>query len=257
VQWIFGQDGSIEVAVELSGIMLTKGINGRTCEVCVDAAGSLAAAREDRHGTLVAPHVVATNHQHFFNARLDLDVDGASNSVAEMNVHSVEPRPDNPYQNAFVMEKTSLTTEKAAQRDLSLADARVWEVFAPGKKNALGHDPGYLLEPGHTAVPYLAPGSPLRVRAPFLDHAVRVTRMRAEERYSGGEYPNQSLGGDGLRKWVEDDEALAASDLVLWYTFGVTHIPRPEDWPVMSVARTGFRLVPSGFFARNPALDVP
>ena len=44
---------------------------------------------------------------------------------------------------------------------------------------------------------------------------------------------------------------------MLWYTFGVTHVPRPEDWPVMPVEYTGFSLVPVGFFDRNPALDVP
>jgi primary-amine oxidase len=38
---------------------------------------------------------------------------------------------------------------------------------------------------------------------------------------------------------------------------GVTHIPRTEDWPIMPVHTAGFRLVPAGFFSRNPALDSP
>ena len=38
---------------------------------------------------------------------------------------------------------------------------------------------------------------------------------------------------------------------------GVTHIPRPEEWPVMPVTHVGFKLIPAGFFTRNPALDVP
>ncbi len=45
--------------------------------------------------------------------------------------------------------------------------------------------------------------------------------------------------------------------MVLWHTFGVTHVPRPEDLPVMPVETCGFRLSPAGFFDRNPALDVP
>ena len=53
------------------------------------------------------------------------------------------------------------------------------------------------------------------------------------------------------------DRELADVDLVLWYTFGLTHVPRPEDWPVMPVTRIGFRLVPSCFFDGNPGLDVP
>ena len=51
--------------------------------------------------------------------------------------------------------------------------------------------------------------------------------------------------------------AIVDADIVVWHTFGVTHIPRPEDWPVMPVEYTGFTLVPFGFFDRNPALDVP
>ena len=45
--------------------------------------------------------------------------------------------------------------------------------------------------------------------------------------------------------------------MVVWYTFGVTHFVRPEDWRVMPVEYTGFLLTPFGFFDRNPALDVP
>ena len=43
----------------------------------------------------------------------------------------------------------------------------------------------------------------------------------------------------------------------MWHTFGLTHFPRPEDWPVMPVDYTGFTLKPVGFFDRNPTLDVP
>jgi primary-amine oxidase len=38
---------------------------------------------------------------------------------------------------------------------------------------------------------------------------------------------------------------------------GITHIPRPEEWPVLASHNAGFKLMPCGFFVRNPALDVP
>jgi primary-amine oxidase len=44
---------------------------------------------------------------------------------------------------------------------------------------------------------------------------------------------------------------------VLWYVFGIHHVTRPEEWPVMSVDTVSFWLKPVGFFDRNPALDVP
>jgi primary-amine oxidase len=45
--------------------------------------------------------------------------------------------------------------------------------------------------------------------------------------------------------------------VVLWYTLGAHHVVRPEDWPVMPCAYTGFHLKPVGFFDGNPALDIP
>ncbi|CAF4224513.1 unnamed protein product, partial [Adineta steineri] len=53
------------------------------------------------------------------------------------------------------------------------------------------------------------------------------------------------------------DDSLVNCDLVTWYTFGINHIVRAEDWPVMPVETVGFRLQPVGFFAGSPAMDVP
>ena len=61
----------------------------------------------------------------------------------------------------------------------------------------------------------------------------------------------------GLEEWTKKDRDLENKDVVLWHVFGVTHIPRPEDFPVMPVERAGFALKPAGFFSRNPAIDIP
>ncbi len=74
---------------------------------------------------------------------------------------------------------------------------------------------------------------------------------------AAGLYVNQSKGGGGLPAWTAAKRSLDHKDVVLWYTMGVTHIPRPEDWPVMPVHKASFKLMPAGFFDRNPALDVP
>ena len=91
-----------------------------------------------------------------------------------------------------------------------------------------------------------------------LRHAQPVGHaVRPRGAAGGGDYPNQHRGGAGLPEWTAQDRPIVDTDIVLWHTFGVTHIPRPEDWPVMPVEYTGFTLVPFGFFDRNPALDVP
>ena len=79
-------------------------------------------------------------------------------------------------------------------------------------------------------------------RAGFLGRHLWVTPYRPDEKYAAGDYPNQRAEGDGLPQWTEADRPIADTDLVVWYTFGHTHIPRPEDWPVMPVHRIGFML---------------
>ena len=97
----------------------------------------------------------------------------------------------------------------------------------------------------------------VRKRAGFLNAHLWVTPYEPSERYAAGDYISQSPGGEGLVKWTKANRSVENTDIVVWYTLGVTHIPRPEEWPVMPVHRTGFKLMPAGFFARNPALDVP
>jgi primary-amine oxidase len=241
--WIFHQDGALEMRVSLTGIMAVKGVP---------------AGAHDPYSHMVAKNVAAPHHQHFFNFRLDLDVDGAMpNRVLEMNSAPVPAGPQNPYGNAFTMRETPLPSEREAQRNLNLTSSRKWIVVNPSAANALGHPTGYALLPGENATPFAQPDSWLRKRAGFLNAHIWVTPYRASEIYAAGDYPNQSRGDDGLVKWTAADRPLDDHDVVLWYTMGITHNPRPEDWPVMPVHAAGFKLVPWGFFNRNPALDLP
>jgi primary-amine oxidase len=243
--WIFRQDGTMELQAVLTGIMLTKGVQ--------DGADH---AADGRFGHMVAPNLAAVHHQHFFNFRLDFDIDEGPNSVREVNTRALAPGPDNPALNAFVMEETPLRSEAEAQRDMNLASARRWVVINPASHNALGQPAGYLLAPGDNSVPYLQPDSPIRQRAAFINHHFWATAFDPAERHAAGEFPNQSEPGQGLPAWTKANRPLENQDVVTWYTFGVTHIPRPEEWPVMSVATAGFKLLPVSFFTANPSLDV-
>jgi primary-amine oxidase len=129
-------------------------------------------------------------------------------------------------------------------------------VLNPNRQTALGHFPAYELVTGTNAVPFAHPESTVRKRAAFVGHHLWVTRYKPGELYAAGDYPNQSAGGDGLPRYGDDNESLLNADVVLWYTMGLSHAARAEEWPVMPVSRAGFRLVPHQFFDRNPALDV-
>ena len=76
------------------------------------------------------------------------------------------------------------------------------------------------------------------------------------KKYSGN-YINQSAGGDGLPSWYKLNRSINNEDVVLWYTVGLMHVPRLEDFPIMPVEYIGFKLQPNGFFDNNPSLDVP
>lgn len=239
VNWIFRQDGSINVEVDLTGTMLLRGVLNRR--------------QGSEYGTAVTDYVAAPFHQHFFNFRLDFDIDGPRNSVMEMDVASAGRGG-----NGMRVKETMLRTERDGRRDASLKSARMWRVAAAAPHGA-GEEPapGYLLMPQTVAVPYAAPSSPARKRAGFVDHQLWVTAYHEEERYAAGAYPYQGRAGAGLPAWSADNEALDGRDLVLWYTLGVTHIPTPEQYPVMSVEKASFRLMPAAFFRANPALDLP
>src|ERR1039457_4825148 len=239
--WVFHQNGTIEVRVSLTGIMAAKGV----------ADGS------DQHSHIVAKNLAAPHHQHFFSFRLDMDVDGTPNRVVEMNSLPMPAGKQNPYGGGFVMQETTLRTEHEAERSLNRSEDKRWIVESTSAKNALGHPTGYALLPGENSVPFAQPDSWVRKRAGFLNAHVWVTPYNAAERYAAGDYPNQSKGGDGLTKWTAADRSVDNQDIVLWYTMGITHNPRPEDWPVMPVYEAGFKLVPWGFFASNPVMDLP
>lgn len=261
LEWIFHEDGTIEAQVGATGILLGKGTATGICAGCVDLAQGRnpdpASLGDERSGTRVAPFVVAPSHQHFFSWRLDLDVDGPANSVAEVDLRVMPSDGSNPHGNGIETGYWLIQNEVDSRRMVAPALQRTWKVFNPASRNALGHLAGYMLVPGETGVPFLRGETATRRRAGFTEFPIWVTRQHAGERYAAGDYPNQAAAPDGLPRWVEDDEKLVNTDVVIWHTTALTHLARPEEWPVMNVTRVGFRLVPMGFFDRNPATDPP
>jgi primary-amine oxidase len=241
--WYLYLDGNIQLEVKLTGIVSTMAITP---------------GEQPEFANVIAPGLAAAHHQHLFSARLDVDVDGVANSVFEVEAEPVPAGPDNPWGNAFAQRSTPLDYELRAQREVNAATSRVWKVVNPTSLNGLGQPVGYKLVPTMSTPTLLASAeSSVGQRAGFARHNLWVTPYRRDERRAAGEYPNQHAGGDGLPLWTAADRALTDTDVVLWYTFGVTHFVRPEDWPVMPVEYTGFLLAPVGFFDRNPSLDVP
>jgi primary-amine oxidase len=240
--WYFYQDGNIQYEIKLTGIM-------NTCAVMP--------GEQPKHGALIAPQLYAPAHQHIFNVRMDMTIDGEQNSVYEVNTEVDPIGPENPYGNAFYPVSTLLGTESEAQRLIDPMKGRYWKIVNPSVKNSVGHPVGYKLAPGENILPFAHDESSVVKRAGYMKKHLWITPYDPSERFPAGEYPNQSAGGEGLPAWTQANRAIANTDLVVWYTFGHHHIPRSEDWPVMPTAYTGFMLKPVNFFDCNPANDVP
>jgi primary-amine oxidase len=241
--WYLYLDGSIQLEMKLTGILNTSAI---------------AEGAEITHGRRIARQLAAPHHQHLFCMRLDLDIDGTDNTVVQIDSEPEPLGPDNPFHSAFVARETPLRRESEAAVDANTATARYWEIRSASKRNGLGEPTGYRLKLGHGTTRMLAPaGTPVADRGAFAQHNLWVTAYHPDERKAAGDYPNQHLGGDGLPEFIKQDRELEGRDVVVWATFGTTHIARPEDWPVMPCEYVGMLLQPCGFFDRNPAMNLP
>jgi primary-amine oxidase len=240
--WYLHQDGRIEYEMKATGIINTAG--------CIPG-------QPGKFGNEVAPGVVGHIHQHIFSARLDMEVDGPNNTVTECDTLAVPVGPENPYGNAYYVQETPLKIEGEAQRDFDFSKMRYWRITNPNTSNWVGKPTAYKLEVRSAVQPFTHPDSPSGRRGRFLQHQLWVTPFDENERFPAGEFVNQSTGDDGLPAWAAKNRSIENTDVVLWHSFGVHHLPRPEDHPVQSCVMCGFTLAPSGFFDQNPVIDLP
>ena len=177
--WYFYLDGSIHFEVKMTGILSTMAV---------------APGEKPPYANMIAPQLAAPFHQHLFNMRMDMEIDGPHNSVYEMEALPVPPGPDNPWSNAFESVATLLRTEQDAQRVVDPGRSRYWKVVNNGSINRLGEPVAYKLGPGprpRSWPPRIRAWADGRVHHPEpLGHALRP----AEERRAGGDYPNQHRG---------------------------------------------------------------
>lgn len=240
--WYLYQNGTIEYEMKASGI-----INTAACKP----------GTPQKFGTEVAPGVVGHIHQHVFSARLDMEVDGPGNTVMECDTHAMPMGPGNPMGNAFYVEERPLKTELEAQRCVDFGKMRYWKIVNPNVTNWVGKPTGYKLETGSAVQFYTDPEGPSGRRAGFAYKHLWVTPFHPDERFPAGDFVNLSKGGEGLPTWTKQDRPVENTDLVLWHSFGLHHLPRPEDHPVQPCVLCGFKLMPTGFFDQNPIIDLP
>ena len=240
--WYLYQDGTIQLEAKLTGIIQTTAV----------APGALYP-----WGGMVDEGLGGPTHQHFFNVRLHMDLDGGGNSVTE---HEFAPRPwgtDNLHGNVFYTRSRTMSRELDGVAEACGRSGRYWKIINPNVRNSVGNPTGYKLIVQHAPLMLAQEGSFVRQRGGFATKHIWVTRYDPAEKYASGDYPNVHAGGDGLPRYVKQNRDIENTDIVVWHSFGHTHVCKPEDFPVMPVEYAGFMLKPNGFFDANPALDLP
>lgn len=251
--WRIKQDGTIEFNVKLTGMLSTNSLSAEE-----------QLSNTPNQGIIVAPGVNAQIHQHMFCCRLDMAVDGVDNIVSEVDVLPVPLDPvKNPWGNSFLPVETVLESELKAIRIADSTKARVWKIANATKKNPINGKPT-----AYKLVPFTrGPAQPVMLtdeasvvtkRATYAKANLWVTPHMDDERFPAGEYTSQTTCDRGLPVYTAKDRSLVgqSNGLVLWHSFGVVHVPRIEDFPVMPCEVTGFTLKPDNFFSGNPTIDL-
>jgi primary-amine oxidase len=246
--WIFNDAAEIEVRVGATGIDALKGVPSRRMS---DAT----AAADTRYGTLVAPNLVAVHHDHYFNFRLDLDVDGSGNSFNHDVYRAVQLPNDSERRSIYVIDPRIAATESGAQLDSHSGPLKM-RIVNENRTNAVGNPVSYEVLAANHARLLLDPEDWPARRARFLQHDLWVTPYQPTERYAAGEYVFGSRGNDGLAVWTARDRPIRNQDIVVWVNIGMHHLTRAEDLPVMPTIWHSFKLRPHNFFNRNPAIDL-
>ncbi|KAF4983143.1 hypothetical protein FZEAL_1366 [Fusarium zealandicum] len=249
--------GNITIETRATGIVSVVGIDE---------------GKSSRWGNIVAPGVLAQNHQHIFSVRIDPAVDSYAAEDTQIVVEEsvgrkMDPRT-NPMGNLYEVERQ--TVKKATWIDAEPRLNRLIKLEHATKRNKVSGRPvGYRLVPPATQMLLADEASVTAQRAKFAQHNIWVTGYRDGELWAAGEFTNQSreeMGGvsdmvtrgDWFTGEGEDEgEDAKRSSPVVWVSFGLTHNPRVEDWPVMPVEVHQMELRPADFFTSNPALDVP
>ncbi|MEZ5706460.1 MAG: primary-amine oxidase [Burkholderiaceae bacterium] len=251
--WVFAENGTIGINAGATGIEAVKGVKSRTMQ---DATAS----EDTRYGTLLDHNIVGTTHQHIYNFRLDLDVDGELNSLTEIDPVVAPNTAGGPRTSTMQSAQRTVATDKQAAQKFDPATIRL--LGNPGKTNKVGNTVSYQLIPFAGGTHPIAKGAHfgqdewIYHRLSFMDKQIWVTRYNPDERFPEGRFPNRSSKDTGLGQFSADDQPIVSTDNVVWLTTGTTHVARAEEWPMMPTEWVHVLLKPWNFFSETPTLGL-
>jgi primary-amine oxidase len=252
LDWVFLQNGSIKLMAGATGLAQVKAVESKTMD-------DKTAVSDTRNGKLVDANIVAPTHQHIFSYRLDLDVDGESNSVGEILPKAITVKnPEFARSEMITVEKTYKVEQEAIQK---FDPDKIVLVTNTSKENKLGYPTGYQVMPyaGGThpfmEEPLFTKTDYVLKRAEFINNHIWVTPYKKDELYSEGKYTTHNKD-TGLGLWTQQNRSIENKDTVVWLTTGTTHVMRAEEFPIMPTEWVTAMIKPFNFFNETPTLDL-
>lgn len=249
--WVFHENGTLGIDAGATGIEAVKGVQAKTMH---DAT-----AKDDtRYGTLIDHNIVGTTHQHIYNFRLDMDVDGINNKLVAMDPEVKPNTAGGPRISTMQVNQYDIDTEQQAAQKFDPGTIRL--LSNTRKENRMGNPVSYQIIPYAGGTHPVATGAKFAPdewiyhRLSFMDKQLWVTRYHPDERYPEGKFPNRSIHDTGLGQYSKDNESLNDQDDVVWMTTGTTHVARAEEWPIMPTEWVHALLKPWNFFDETPTL---
>jgi primary-amine oxidase len=260
LNWVFKQDGSFAFEAELAGEILTQLTRAQRCEACpatVKATGAgdpKGQPDTESFATLVHPNVLGLDHQHWFNLRLDFDIDGNANAVMENDFRPATAKTIGDADTASRLALTHTVLARAVDAKRDADGSRSWTIYNPSSLGPTGWPVGYSVVPSDSVATLYPPAGEHGIAA-FTFHQFWVTPYRDGELFADGHFPNQPPPNytDTLYHYA-NGESVFDRDIVVWYSLGETHVPRAEDYPLMPTMKLSVLFRPDGFFSRDPSL---
>jgi primary-amine oxidase len=247
VDYVFSPQGNITLRVGATGFDAIQSVKSADME-------SPDAKAETAYGTLIAPYTVAINHDHYFSFRLDLDIDGTQNALLRDAFVPSAAENGGLRKSLWTLKTGRYTKEGAIVPDHAAMGGETWRISNPNEKTGLKFNPSYWIETHHQATSILDAADPPQMRAGFSAQTLWVSKFRPDQKWAAGLYPNLSTKDEGVPDFVAKAESITNDDLVLWYTMGFRHAPRPEDFPILPTFWHEVTLRPAFFFDMDPSM---
>lgn len=225
IRWKLKSDGSLCPEVGATGGLQHLNVGkdtGRGLTVGKDADG--------------AP-VFAPSHVHNFYFRIDFDIDGAENNVAEEFSYVIDE--EDPLKAQALWLQFDMERGRVRREDQFCS----WRVKNTKSLNAQGRPRSYHLIPGGNGA--WKDGGP----SPILKGDFFVTKYHRDEFPYTPNNPQRML--QALESYL-DGEKVANADIVTWYRLSFVHHPRSEDWPAQPIVWNSFEIMPRDFLDASP-----